>query len=56
MGVAVPFPAIQPAGYEWFDDEPVFDPERHLKLEDPAEVIMLADLGCCGWGQGKLVP
>ena len=45
MGVAVPFPAIQPAGYEWFDDEPAFDPERHLGLEDPAEVIMLADLG-----------
>ena len=45
MGVAVPFPAIQPAGYEWFDDEPVFDPERHLELEDPTEVVMLTDLG-----------
>lgn len=45
MGVAVPFPAEQPAGYEWLDDEPVFDPGRHLQLEAPAETIMLADLG-----------
>ena len=45
MGVAVPFPRTQPAGYEWFDDEPVFDPSRHLQLEEPDEVVMLADLG-----------
>ena len=45
MGVAVPFPETQPAGYEWFDDEPAFDPERHLRLEEPEEVVMLADLG-----------
>ncbi|MYK75994.1 MAG: hypothetical protein F4016_03565, partial [Acidimicrobiaceae bacterium] len=45
MGVAVPFPETQPAGYEWFDDEPAFDPERHLQLEEPEEVVMLADLG-----------
>ena len=45
MGAAVPFPATQPAGYECFDNEPAFDPERHLELEDPAEVIMLSDLG-----------
>ena len=30
---------------EWFDDEPAFDPERHLRLEEPEEVVMLADLG-----------
>jgi hypothetical protein len=45
MGVAVPFPETQPAGYEWFDGEAVFDPERHLQLEEPDEVVMLADLG-----------
>ena len=45
MGVAVPFPKTLPAGYEWFDEEPVFDPERHLQLEEPDEVVMLADLG-----------
>ena len=45
MGVAVPFPETQPAGYEWFDGEPVFAPERHLQLEAPDEIVMLADLG-----------
>ena len=45
MGVAVPFPRAQPAGYEWFDDEPTFDPELHLQLEEPDEVIMLSELG-----------
>ena len=45
MGVAVPFPATQPAGYEWFDGEPEFDPDRHLQLDHPTEVVMLADLG-----------
>ncbi|MCY3616509.1 MAG: hypothetical protein F4Z00_08350 [Acidimicrobiaceae bacterium] len=45
MGMAVPFPETLPAGYEWFDDEPVFDPDRHLQLEEPHQVVMLADLG-----------
>lgn len=45
MGVAVPFPDAQPAGYEWFDGEAVFDPDRHLRLEEPDEIVMLADLG-----------
>ena len=45
MPVAIPFPATQPSGYEWFDDEPVFDPDRHLQLEDPTGIVMLADLG-----------
>ena len=45
MGIAVPFPDTQPPGYAWFDDEPVFDPDRHLQLEAPAEIVMLADLG-----------
>ncbi len=45
MGEAVPFPATQPRGYEWLDGEPAFDAGRHLQLEEPAEVLMLADLG-----------
>ena len=45
MGIAVPFPDTQPPGYEWLDDEPLFDPERHLQLESPAEIVLLADLG-----------
>ena len=45
MAVAVPFPQAQPRGYEWLDDEPEFDPQRHLQLEAPDEVVMLADLG-----------
>ncbi len=45
MGIAVPFPDTQPAGYEWLDDEPPFDPARHLQLEAPSEIVMLADLG-----------
>ena len=45
MGIAVPFPDTQPPGYEWFADEPVFDPGRHLQLEAPSKIIMLADIG-----------
>ena len=45
MGVAVPFPETLPAGYEWFDGEPEFDPELHLQLDEPHEVVMLSDLG-----------
>ena len=45
MAIAVPFPTERPRGYEPLCDEPVFDPDRHLALEAPAEVVMLADLG-----------
>ncbi len=45
MSVAVPFPETLPPGYAWLDDEPVFDPDVHLALEEPAEIVMLADLG-----------
>ena len=45
MGIAVPFPATQPRGYEWLDGEPPFDPDRHLQLETPDQVLMLTDLG-----------
>lgn len=45
MGIAVPFPTQQPAGYEWLEDEPEFSPERHLALEAPDEIVTLSDLG-----------
>lgn len=45
MAIAVPFPKTVPSGYEPLPGEPVFDPERHLALEDPTEILMLADLG-----------
>jgi len=45
MGIAVPFPETQPAGYTWLDDEPRFDPERDLQLEAPSEIVLLEDLG-----------
>lgn len=45
MDDLLPFPAEQPPGYEWLDGEPTFDPERHLALTEPDEVIGLADLG-----------
>ncbi|MGI9607291.1 MAG: hypothetical protein ACR2P0_14240 [Acidimicrobiales bacterium] len=45
MGIAIPFPSVQPAGYEWLDDEPTFDPAIHLQLEAPTEILLLADLG-----------
>jgi hypothetical protein len=45
MSVAVPFPNVQPPGYDWLDDEPVFDPDRHLQLEEPESILSLADLG-----------
>ena len=41
----VPFPDARPEGYEWFDDEPAFDPERHLALTEPETIVTLADLG-----------
>ena len=42
---AVPFPHNTPEGYEWFDDEPVFNPARHLALEKPATVRYLTEFG-----------
>ncbi len=42
---ALRFPDHQPPGYEGFPDEPRFDPERDLALEEPIEVVTLRDLG-----------
>ena len=32
MASAIAFPAVQPPGYEWLDDEPIFDPAAHLEI------------------------
>ena len=42
---AIPFPTARPSGYEWFDDEPQFDPAVHLDLVPPDNKTYLADLG-----------
>ena len=42
---AIPFPKERPMGYEWFDDEPVFDPARHLALEKPQHIQYLTEFG-----------
>jgi len=42
---AIPFPEKLPAGFEWFEDEPVFDPARHLALEKPQTVTHLQEFG-----------
>ncbi|MGI9331603.1 MAG: hypothetical protein ACR2RL_00420 [Gammaproteobacteria bacterium] len=52
MGITVPFPDVLPAGYEWFNDEPTFNPERHLDLEEPGNIVMLSDLG---YGEEEIV-
>ena len=53
MTQAVPFPDELPAGFDWLDDEVAFDPERHLALEEPTEILTLADLG---YRQSEIVP
>ena len=45
LPIGVPFPETTPAGYQWLPDEEPFNPERHLALERPTEVITLTDLG-----------
>jgi len=35
---AVPFPELLPDGYAWFDNEPTFDPSKHLDLSIPEQV------------------
>jgi len=42
---AVPFPDVQPPGYDWLEDEPVFNPSVHLALEAPSSLVSLKDLG-----------
>ena len=42
---AIPFPTARPDGYEWFDEEPTFDPAIHLDLRLPSDKTYLVDLG-----------
>ena len=43
--IGVPFPELPPTGYEWLPDEEPFNPDKHLALEPPTEVLTLADFG-----------
>ena len=43
--IGVPFPELPPTGYEWLPDEKPFNPDKHLALEPPTEVLTLADFG-----------
>ena len=45
MAIAIPFPETVPQGYAPLTDEPTFDPERHLQLEEPESIATLRDLG-----------
>ena len=42
---AIPFPDHLPDGYQWFSNEPVFDPARHLALEKPKAIRHLQEFG-----------
>jgi hypothetical protein len=42
---AIPFPDHLPDGYQWFSNEPEFDPARHLALEKPKAIRHLQEFG-----------
>ena len=42
---AIPFPSTQPPGYAWLENEPRFDPIKHLALEAPATTTSLREFG-----------
>lgn len=45
MTTALEFPDSLPPGFAWIEDEPAFDPVRHLAVEAPRPAYSLADLG-----------
>jgi len=45
LAAPLPFPARRPAGFAPLEDEPVFDPARHLRIEMPETIIPLAEFG-----------
>jgi len=45
MSIAIPFPEKLPEGYQWLNQEPIFDPLKHLALELPRQMFSLEDLG-----------
>ena len=42
---AIPFPDQLPNGYSWIEDEPVFDPKKHLALQPPESIRYLTEFG-----------
>ena len=42
---AVPFPQSRPDGYTWFENEPTFDPAKHLALARPKRIRYLEEFG-----------
>ena len=48
LATALSFPAELPDGFEFLENEPVFDAARHLQIEMPEEVIPLSDFGYSG--------
>ena len=42
---AVQFPEVQPEGYTWFENEPTFNPAKHLDLEMPERIQYLEAFG-----------
>jgi hypothetical protein len=41
----IPFPSNYPDGYELLEDAFVYDPKRHLQLEQPDQIWLLKDFG-----------
>jgi hypothetical protein len=41
----IAFPKTRPPGYEPLDQEPIFDPSRHLALEWPSKIMTLKNFG-----------
>ncbi|MFT5505761.1 MAG: hypothetical protein ACI8XC_003484 [Gammaproteobacteria bacterium] len=41
----IPFPSDYPDGYELLEDALVYDPKRHLQLEQPEQIWLLKDFG-----------
>lgn len=42
---AIPFPHQLPKGYTWFENEPIFEPKRHLAIEPPKSLNYLSEFG-----------
>ena len=39
------FPTVEPEGFPTLENEPTFDPARHLQVERPEQIISLKDFG-----------
>ena len=45
LAAPLAFPDSSPRGFTMLEDEPQFDPVRHLQIEYPTDVLSLAELG-----------